>query len=86
MPKFEQRDALLVIDVIAEFDHEDAGALLASFRERGAALANAIASAREAGTTILADACATVDAELEQLALRYAHEVGGIHVRRLAAL
>ncbi|HJU37366.1 MAG TPA: isochorismatase family cysteine hydrolase [Gaiellaceae bacterium] len=43
--------------------------------------------AREHGlkATILADACATTDAELEELALRYAEEVGGIRVEPLGA-
>ena len=41
--------------------------------------------ARERGlkATILADACATADTRLEETALNYAEEVGGIHVRRL---
>lgn len=173
--EFEQGDALLVVDVIADFDHEDAETLLASFRERGAALAEVLRSARDAGVpviyanddrdrwdgdapglareaaegpggdvirpllprpgdhvllkhrysafdhtalellleaksvervvvigaategcvvqtaldarehglkvTILADACATTDPDLEQIALRYAQDVGGIRVR-----
>jgi nicotinamidase-related amidase len=176
---FEQGDALLVVDVLAEFDHDDAEALLASFRARGAAMARAIATAREAGVpviyvnddrdrwdsdapalareaangpggeivrellprpgdhvllkhrysafdhtalellleaksvervvlvgaategcvvqtaldareqglkaTILVDACAATDVELESTALRYAEDVGGIHVERVAA-
>jgi nicotinamidase-related amidase len=38
--------------------------------------------AREKGlkATILADACATTDARLEETALRYARDVGGIRV------
>jgi nicotinamidase-related amidase len=40
------RDALLVIDVITDFDHPDGDALLASFRERQPALRTAIAQAR----------------------------------------
>jgi nicotinamidase-related amidase len=41
--------------------------------------------AREHGVkaTILADACATTDPDLEALALRYAEEVGGIHIDRM---
>jgi nicotinamidase-related amidase len=175
--EFGRSDALLVIDVIADFDHDDAESLLASFRERGAALAEALDSARKAGVpviyvnddrdrwdsdapalareaaegpggavvlpllprpgdhvllkhrysafdhtalellleaksvervivvgaategcvvqtaldarehglkaTILADACATSDADLEQLALRYAQDVGGIRIRQV---
>ncbi|HZT84541.1 MAG TPA: isochorismatase family cysteine hydrolase [Gaiellaceae bacterium] len=173
---FEQGDALLVVDVLDAFDHDDAEPLLASFRERGPAIAGAIAAARSAGVpviyvnddrdrwdgdapalareaadgpggdvirrllpqdgdrvllkhrysafdhtaldllleaestervlvvgattegcvvqtaldarehglkaTILADACATTDAELEATALRYAEDVGGIRVQR----
>jgi nicotinamidase-related amidase len=43
--------------------------------------------AREHGlkTTIIADACATTDEELESTALRYAEDVGGIYVQRVAA-
>ncbi len=43
--------------------------------------------ARELGleATILSDACATTSAELEQVALRYAEEVGGIQVGRLGS-
>jgi nicotinamidase-related amidase len=42
--------------------------------------------AREHGlkASILADACATADAELEKTALRYAQEVGGIRVQQAA--
>jgi nicotinamidase-related amidase len=176
---FEQGDALLVVDVLNDFDHDDAEPLLASFQARGATMARAIATAREAGVpviyvnddrdrwdsdapalareaangrggeiirellprqgdrvllkrrysafdhtaldlllgtesvervlivgaategcvvqtaldarehglkaTILADACATTDEELESTALRYAEEVGGIHVQRVSA-
>ena len=178
MAAFEQGDALLVVDVLDNFDHEDAEALLASFRARGATIARAIATARAAGVpviyvnddrdrwdsdasalareaadgpggdvirellprpgdhvllkhrysafdhtalellleakrtervgiagaategcvvqtaldarerglkaTILAEACATTDAELEKTALRYARDVGGIRVERAA--
>jgi nicotinamidase-related amidase len=174
--EFEPGDALLVIDVLADFSHEDGDSLLESFRERGATIAAAIESARDAGVpviyvnddrdrwdadapalaretadgpggdvirpllpragdsvllkhrysafdhtalellleagsiervlvvgastegcvvqtaldarehglkaTILADACATTDSGLEELALRYAEQVGGIRVRR----
>ena len=175
MTAFEQGDALLVIDVLNDFEHEDGDSLLASFRERGATMADAIDAARAGGfpviyvnddrdrwdsnapalareaaegrgrevierllpqpgdrivlkhrysgfdhtplelllegdgvervvvvgaategcvvqtaldarehglkATILADACATTDPELEELALRYAEQVGGIRVR-----
>jgi nicotinamidase-related amidase len=177
--EFAAGDALLVVDVFDDFAHDDAQALLASFRERGADMAAAISSAREAGVpvifvnddrdrwdgdapalareaadgpggeivgrllprpgdhvllkhrysafdhtaldlllgakavervlvvgaategcvvqtaldarehglkaTILADACATTDPELEETALRYARDVGGIRVCRRSA-
>jgi nicotinamidase-related amidase len=43
--------------------------------------------AREHGlkATVLADACATTDPELEETALRYARDVGGIRVERLSS-
>jgi nicotinamidase-related amidase len=175
---FEPGDALLVVDVFNDFDHEDADSLLASFHERGATIVQAIEAAREANVpvvyvnddrdrwdsdapalareaaegrggevvrrllpregdrvllkhrysafdhtaldlllgaestervvvagaategcvvqtaldarehglkaTILADACATTDAVLEATALRYAQDVGGIRVQRMA--
>jgi len=174
---FEEGDALLVVDVLDDFGHDDADPLLASFQARGATMARAIALAREAGVpviyvnddrdrwdsdapalareavrgpgreviqqiaprrgdrvllkhrysafdhtaldlllgvestervlvmgaategcvvqtaldarehglkaTILVDACATTDAELEATALRYAQDVGGIHLQRV---
>lgn len=176
---FMEGDALLVMDVFNDFDHEDAGHLLESFRARGGTMAQAIATARESGVpviyvnddrdrwdsdapalareaangpggevisqllprpgdhvllkhrysgfdhtalellleakstervvlvgaategcvvqtaldarehglkaTILADACATTDADLESTALRYAEDVGGIHVQRVVS-
>jgi len=42
-----------VIDVLADFDHEDGELLLASFRERGAGMCAAIARAREAGVPVI---------------------------------
>ena len=176
---FEPGDALLVVDVLDSFEHEDAAALLDSFRERGPRTASVLAAARKAGVpviyvnddrdrwdsdapalareaaegpgadvigpllpasgdhvllkhrysafdhtaldllleeksadrvvlvgaategcvvqtaldarehglkaTIVADACATTDPDLEATALRYAEDVGGIRVRRLAS-
>jgi len=170
------RDALVVIDVVNRFDHEDADRLLGSFRARVDAMEAAIAAARERGdpviyvndhdgtwvsdapclvreaiagrggdvvarlaprpddpfllkarysifdhtsldllldelevervlpmgaategcvvqsgvdarehglkVTILADACATVDERLEEVALLYAEEVGGVRIER----
>ena len=177
--EFSPGDALLVVDVLDNFDHEDALSLLASFRDRGQAMVDAIEAARGAGVpviyanddrdrwdsdapalarealdgpggdavrpllpragdrvvlkhrysafdhtalelllqalevervvlvgsategcvvqtaldarerglkaTILAGACATTDESLEQTALRYAEDVGGIRVRRPAS-
>ena len=168
-----------MIDVLDDFAHEDGARLLASFRERAAMMAAAIASARDAGipvifvnddrdrwdgdapalareaangpgggviaqllprtgdhvllkhrysafdhtalelllearsvervllvgaategcvvqtaldarehglkATIVGDACATTDVDLEELALRYAEDVGGIRVRLLGS-
>jgi nicotinamidase-related amidase len=170
-------DALLVLDVFNDFEHEDGEALRASFRERVPAMAGALASARASGipvvyvndqrawdsnapalvltalqttselselepqrgdafvlkprysafdhtplvlllrelevervllvgastegcvvqsgidarelgfkVTILADACATTDPELEEVALRYAAEVGGMRVTSARSL
>jgi nicotinamidase-related amidase len=42
------RDVLLIVDVFNDFDHEDGDDLLASFRERVPAMAEAIAAARVA--------------------------------------
>ena len=50
---FEQGDALLVVDVLDDFEHEDAEPLLASFKARGAAMERAIAQAREAGVPVI---------------------------------
>jgi nicotinamidase-related amidase len=44
---------VLVVDVLDDFDHDDADALLESFRARGAAMARAIATAREAGVPVI---------------------------------
>jgi nicotinamidase-related amidase len=51
--EFQPGDALLVIDVLDTFDHDDAEALLDSFRARGAAMARAIETAREAGVPVI---------------------------------
>ncbi|HVV59619.1 MAG TPA: isochorismatase family cysteine hydrolase [Gaiellaceae bacterium] len=174
--ELERGDALIVVDVLNDFVHEDGDALLASFRERGAAMRETIEHARAAGipviyvnddrdawdgdvrrlvddavagaggdvirhlvpqagdrilvkhrysafdrtaldlllsslevdrvvlvgaategcivqtaiaareqglkATIVASACATTDAELEETSLRYAREVGGVRVNR----
>jgi nicotinamidase-related amidase len=51
--EFKQTDALLVIDVLDDFNHEDAEQLFASFRARGAGMASAIDAAREAGVPVI---------------------------------
>src|SRR4051794_24019099 len=47
------RDALLVIDVVSTFEHEDGELLLASFRERLNALRAAIAGCRDRGVPVI---------------------------------
>jgi nicotinamidase-related amidase len=42
-----------VVDVLDDFDHEDAASLLASFRERGARMVEAVAAARDAGVPVI---------------------------------
>jgi nicotinamidase-related amidase len=51
--KFATADALLVIDVINDFQHDDGDRLLASFRERLEAMTETIAKARSAGIPII---------------------------------
>lgn len=53
MIEFQPGDALLVIDVLDTFDHDDAEALLASFRARGEGMAGAIEAARQAGLPVI---------------------------------
>jgi nicotinamidase-related amidase len=47
------KDALLLVDVINDFRHEDANALLESFRERHEALAGALDDARRRGVPVV---------------------------------
>src|SRR5579859_3534826 len=47
------KDALLVLDVFNDFEHEDGEALCNSFRERVPAMADALATARGNGTPIV---------------------------------
>lgn len=53
MVEFEQGDALLVTDVLADFSHEGGPSLLTSFRERGRTIAAAIESARDSGVPVI---------------------------------
>jgi nicotinamidase-related amidase len=50
---FEQRDALVIVDVINDFEHEDGDELLTSFRERLEAMRSTIAAARTAGIPLV---------------------------------
>lgn len=47
------RDALLLVDVINAFDHEDGERLLASFRARHAGLVRALEHARRDGVPVV---------------------------------
>jgi nicotinamidase-related amidase len=47
------KDALLVVDVFNDFQHEDGDALFASFTERVPAMIDAIAAARDAGIPVV---------------------------------
>jgi nicotinamidase-related amidase len=47
------KDALLLIDVVNGFDHEDGEALLASFRERLGSMRSLLERARAAGITVI---------------------------------
>jgi nicotinamidase-related amidase len=47
------KDALVLVDIVNLFDHEDGEALLASFRARLAGFERALAGARSAGTPLI---------------------------------
>jgi nicotinamidase-related amidase len=83
--EFEQGDALLVVDVLDDFDHEDSGQLLASFRERGARMAEAIAGARSSGVPVVYvnDDRDRWDGDAPTLAREAAEGPGGDIVRAL---
>lgn len=51
--RFSQGDALLVVDVINDFEHDDGERLLESFRERLPAMTAALASARAAAVPVV---------------------------------
>jgi nicotinamidase-related amidase len=82
---FEEGDALLVVDVLDAFDHDDAEPLLASFRARGPVIAHAIASAREAGVPVIYvnDDRDRWDSDAPALAREAADGSGGDVIRRL---
>ena len=87
-------DHVLLKHRYSAFDHTALELLLASLRVGrvllvGSATEGVVQTApdvREHGlkATILVDACATADERLEETALRYAEDVGGIRVRRLS--
>jgi nicotinamidase-related amidase len=47
------RDALLIVDVLQDFEHEDGDALLRSFRARQPALVRALEDARSGGVPVV---------------------------------
>lgn len=47
------KDALLLVDVFSDFDHDDGDALLASFRDRVPAMSEAVTLARSAGIPVV---------------------------------
>jgi nicotinamidase-related amidase len=82
---FEQGDALLVVDVLDDFEHEDAEPLLASFKARGAAMERAIAQAREAGVPVIYvnDDRDRWDSDAPALAREASAGIGGDVIRRI---
>jgi nicotinamidase-related amidase len=82
---FEHGDALLVVDVLDDFDHDGAEPLLASLRERGATAARAIAMARDAGVTVIYvnDDRDRWDSDAPALAREAADGPGGEVIRRI---
>jgi nicotinamidase-related amidase len=76
---------LLVVDVLDAFDHDDAGSLLASFRERGPSIARAIAAARGAGVPVIYvnDDRDRWDSDAPALAREAAEGPGGDVIRQL---
>lgn len=85
MIEFQPGDALLVIDVLDAFDHDDAQALLDSFRARGEAMARAIETARESGVPVIYvnDERDRWDSDAPALAREAADGPGGDVIREL---
>lgn len=85
MAELEHGDAVLVIDVFADFDHEDAASLLASFRERAPRMAATVAAARDDGVPVVYvnDDRDRWDADAPALAREAAEGRGGDVVRPL---
>jgi nicotinamidase-related amidase len=85
MVDFQQGDALLVVDVLDRFDHDDAEQLLASFRDRGETMARAIEAARETGVPVIYvnDDRDRWDSDAPALAREAADGPGGEVIREL---
>jgi nicotinamidase-related amidase len=90
----EPGDPFLLKSRYSAFDHTALELLLTSLEAERLVLVGGTTEgcivqsgidARELGfkVTIVADACTTIDTELEQIALRYAEQVAGIHVESL---
>src|SRR5213078_932855 len=75
-----------VIDVLDAFDHDDAQALLDSFRARGEAMVRAIEMAREAGVPVIYvnDDRDRWDSDAPALAREAARGLGGDVIRQIA--
>jgi nicotinamidase-related amidase len=80
------REALLVVDAITEFAHADGECLLASLRERGAALEAALAHARSHGLPVLYvnDAGGVWDGDAPAAVRRALSGPGGDVIARIA--
>ena len=50
---YKRSDAVIVVDVFNDFDHEDGDRLLSSFRERAPNMRRAIDAARKAGVSVV---------------------------------
>jgi nicotinamidase-related amidase len=80
------RDALLIVDVIQDFDHEDGDALLESFRARQPALRRVLDDARARGVPVIYanDGDGTWDGDAPRLVLRAVEGRGGSLVTEVA--
>lgn len=73
--RFEPGDALLVVDVLNDFEHEDGDDLLSSVRERSDAMLALLSQARDAGIPVVYvnDAAGQWDGDVRTLVAR-AHD------------
>ena len=80
------RDALLLVDVIQDFDHEDGDALLESFRARHAAIVAALEDARARGIPVIYanDNRGVWDGDVDGLVLEAVHGPGGELIEPIA--